>query len=338
MTPSRSRMLIMAGILGLVAVLGIAWLIGAATGHEGGSQAGSRTQAPGGLVGLPDENPTGETPDPGSTTGDTPGPGSTDGDPAGSPSNRPDSSAPTSRNNRRSVHWNGVRLDGDNNGDGCVTIINKTATVGVIESVSFTVVSGPGRATARPDTGHCDTDGNPLCQGVRLRPDTRCVAGAVLTGDASNQAYTVRATVHVRYLCSNKVDSPCDEVLNWGGPPPTPESPVEFWGATSTKVPLTEAFVGGSPSPDEEGSPEPPSESADPSDETPDTPTDTPDTSDEGSSSPDEGSGTSDEGSGSSDASPDSSSGGSGSSGGGADSSGKAAGGPSGIGTAPDAA
>lgn len=286
MTRSRLRVLIMTGVLGLVAVLGIVWLVGAATGNGAEPLAGTGANVPGGGVessrgstgDVPDDStdaPRGTPDDPGGSTGGLPGQdtGVDDEQPLGR-----DSTPPASRNDRRSVNWNGVRLDGSPGDDGCVTIINKTSTVGTIESVSFTVVSGPGRATARSAPAHCEATGDPLCQGVRLRAGSQCLAGAIITGDASDRPYVIQAVVRFRYVCVNVEDAPCDEVRDWGGRPPTAQAPVEVTGTTADNVPRFEFSIGGSGTPDdEEESPEP-------------TPDDT------GSGGQDDGSGTSSDG------------------------------------------
>ncbi|MEV6032186.1 hypothetical protein AB0L65_13605 [Nonomuraea sp. NPDC052116] len=256
MTPSRARMLIMAGILGLVAVLGIAWLAGVATGNGAEPVAGTGTNAtadaPDGSADAPDDGTASSAPDDGSSATGVPD-GSTgqgkdaDGQPTGDRS-----TPPGTRNNRRSVHWNGVHLDGSPGDDGCVTIINKTSTVGTIESVSFTVQSGPGRATARSAPGHCDPTGDPLCQGVQLRAGSQCLAGAIITGEASDRPYVIQAVVHFRYLCVNVEDAPCDQVRDWGGPPPTAETPVEVTGQTSNNVPQFSYYIGDSGTSSEE--------------------------------------------------------------------------------------
>jgi hypothetical protein len=207
------------------------------------------TDAPDGSADAPDDGSATGTP--GDSTGQ--GKDADGGQPAGDRS-----TPPGTRNNRRSVHWNGVHLDGSPGDDGCVTIINKTSTVGTIESVSFTVQSGPGRATARSAPGHCDPTGDPLCQGVRLRAGSQCLAGAIITGDASDRPYVIQAVVRFRYLCVNVEDAPCDEVRDWGGPPPTAEAPVEVSGQTSNNVPRFDYYIGDSgTSPEESPTPSP---------------------------------------------------------------------------------
>ncbi|MEQ4721913.1 hypothetical protein [Nonomuraea sp. B19D2] len=293
MASSRSRVLIMAGVLALVAILGIAWLVGVATSNGVEPLAGSGTNVPADGAHAPDgstDAPDGSTGAPEGSTGDAPGRGTTtdDGQPPGG-----GSTPQESRNNRRSIHWNGVRLDGSPGDDGCVTIINKTSTVGTIESVSFTVRSGPGRATARTAPGHCEPTGDPLCQGVRLRAGSQCLAGAVITGDASDSPYVIQAVVRFRYMCVNVEDSPCDEVRDWGGPPPTAQAPVEVTGTTANNVPQFEFYIGGSGTPDGENesstSPEPTPDDAGSA-------TADPGTSDEDSGTENDGSGTSDDG------------------------------------------
>ncbi|MEV1177970.1 hypothetical protein [Nonomuraea sp. NPDC049784] len=276
----------MAGVLGLVAILGIVWLVGVATSNGAEPVAGSGTNAPAGGPDTPD----GSTDTPDGSTDDTPdqGTGTDDGQPPGG-----GSTPQEAQNNRHSVHWNGVRLDGSPGDDGCVTIINKTSTVATIESVSFTVESGPGHATARSAPGHCERTGDPLCQGVRVLTGYQCIAGAIITGDASDRPYVIQAVVHYRYMCVNVEDPPCDEVHDWGGPPPTAETPVEVSGTTANNVPKFEFYIGGSGTPDGEDnsdtSPEPAPD---------DTGTSTEDsgTSNEDSGTQNDGSGTSDDG------------------------------------------
>ncbi|MEV4111755.1 hypothetical protein [Nonomuraea sp. NPDC049695] len=290
MTPSRTRILIMAGILGLVAVLGIAWLAGVAT--SGGTEpvADTGTNAPTGDADAPDGST--DTPD-GSTGEDAPGrdTGDDTGDDNAEQPNGGGSTPQASRNTRRGVHWNGVRLDGSPGDDGCITIINKTSTVGTIESVSFTVESGPGRATARSAPGHCEPTGDPLCQGVTLRPGSQCLAGAIITGDASDKPYVIQAVVRFRYVCVNVEDAPCDEVRDWGGRPPTAEAPVVVTGTTANNVPRFEFYVGGSDT----------SDNGDGSSTSPEPEPDGTGTSTEDSGSSEEDSGTQDDGSGTSD-------------------------------------
>ncbi|ACZ87143.1 hypothetical protein [Streptosporangium roseum] len=218
----------MAGILGLVAIVGIVWLVGVATGGGEGEPVGRATDAPA----APDAT-TGPT---ASATGRTDGTGAQPSASGGGPSPK----APQS--GRRSIHWNGVHLNGSPGGDGCLTVINKTSTVGVVESVSFTVASGPGSATARADVAHCSPTGDPPCEEIRLRAGSQCLAGAILTGEASPDPYLVQATVHFRYVCVNVEDAPCDEVEDWQGPPPTVEAPVEISG-TTTDIPRVEAYI-----------------------------------------------------------------------------------------------
>jgi hypothetical protein len=285
MASSRLRVLIMVGVLGLVAVLGVVWLVGVATGNPGEPQAGTGTSAPAdggdavdGGADMPDGS-TGDVPDQdgGVDDGRPPGNGST---------------SPGSGNNRRSVHWNGVRLDGSPGDDGCVTIINKTSTVGTIESVSFTVRSGPGRATAQSAPGHCEPTGDPLCQEVELRTGSQCLAGAIIKGDASDSPYVIQAVVHFRYMCVNVENSPCDQVGDWRGPPPTAEAPVEVTGETANNVPDFDYYIGGSDTSDgEDDSSTSPKDSPEP----PPDDTGSPGTSEDDLSTQDDGSGISDE-------------------------------------------
>ncbi|MEV4475880.1 hypothetical protein [Nonomuraea sp. NPDC049504] len=255
MASSRVRVIIMAGVLGLVAVAGIVWLVGVATGDPGGSPTGAGVNLPVDDEDVPEQD-----------VDDVP-------PPAGEPTSQ-ERSQEKSRNNRRSVRWNGVRLDGSPGDDGCVTIINKTSTAGTIESVSFEVRSGPGRAGARSAPGRCEPTGDPLCQGVTLRPGSQCLAGAVITGEPSDSPYVIQAVVHFRYRCVNVEDSPCDEVQDWGGRPPTEQRPVEIRGATANNVPQFDYYIGGT---DTSGDEDDPATSPEPSLEI----TETPDTSGE---------------------------------------------------------
>ncbi|MFF7191491.1 hypothetical protein ACFZAR_41375 [Streptomyces sp. NPDC008222] len=145
-----------------------------------------------------------------------------------------------------------MHLDGTPDDAGCVTIINKTSTIGVIESVSFTVVDGPEKAAVRSDAAaHCEPTGDPPCQEVRVKTGYQCLAGAVLPSNAPEGDYTVQPAVHFRYVCVNAEDAPCNEVKDWKGPPPTAESPVEVSGWTTNNVPQVTMHIGASsPSPD----------------------------------------------------------------------------------------
>ncbi|MET8867573.1 hypothetical protein ABZW11_31965 [Nonomuraea sp. NPDC004580] len=238
MASSRVRVLIMVGVLGLLAAAGVVWLVGVATGGPGGSPAGAGVSMPVDDEVGPDEvGPDEDVPD--EVVPDEAGPGEVQ-----SPVGEPTSQEKSQGNNRRSVRWNGVRLDGSTGDDGCVTIINKTSTVATIESVSFEVRSGPGRATARSAPGHCEPTGDPLCQGVTLRAGSQCLAGAVITGEPSDSPYVIQAVVHFRYRCVNVEDAPCDEVQDWAGPPPTEQRPVEIRGATANNVPQFDYYIG----------------------------------------------------------------------------------------------
>ncbi|GAA3090323.1 hypothetical protein [Streptosporangium carneum] len=258
----------MTGILCLVAIVGIVWLVGIATGGGGKNMAGQGTTAPTTPI-LPNAPNTPVTPDtpttltapasPNTSTTATPYGTRTNGTRTNGQGTQPTASSggtpsKTPQNGRRSIHWNGIHLDGSAGDEGCITVINKTGTVGVIESVSFSVISGPGSATARPDVAHCDPTGDPACDGIRLRAGSQCLAGAVLTGDASPNPYRLQPQVRFRYLCVNVEDSPCNEVREWQGPPPTAESPVEIHGGT-TDIPKIDAFVApsSSSSSEEEG-------------------------------------------------------------------------------------
>ncbi|WP_327085281.1 hypothetical protein OIE66_23305 [Nonomuraea sp. NBC_01738] len=268
---TRTRVLIMAGVLALVAVAGAVWLFAAATGGGSGGFDGGTAG-----LGEPAAGEPGPAESPGDSTAESPeesteetaGP---DGRATGQ-GVRPTGSA-VPQGGRRSVHWNGIHLDGSAGDSGCITVINKTGMAGVIESVSFGVVSGPGRATVRLDASHCSNDGDPVCGGARLRAGSQCMAGAVLSGTPSEEAYVLQPTVRFRYLCVDVVSSPCSEVGDWGGPPPTASAPVELTGTTQD-LPTTEAWIKGAPEPPVTGDtpdpePEPAGESAGTPDDAP---------------------------------------------------------------------
>ncbi|MEU8382230.1 hypothetical protein [Streptosporangium sp. NPDC048865] len=294
----------MTGILALVAILGIAWLVGVAT-NDGGEPVSSGTSATDGAT-TGGTGGTGGTGDATDTPGDatdasghpTGGPTGTGG--GGDDGRRPgDVSTPqASRNDRRSINWNGVRLDGSSGGPGCVTIINKTSTPGTIESVSFTVVSGPGRAVARSAPERCEPTGDPLCQGVRLKTGYQCLAGAIITGDASDSPYVIQAVVRFRYMCVDVENAPCDQVRDWRGLTPTAEAPVEVTGTTTNNVPRFEFYIGDSATstPDGEGgsstSPEASPDGTAPFSEATDTPAGDQDTGEEDTGIRDDGAGT----------------------------------------------
>lgn len=264
MPPTRARPIALAVILGLVAVLGIFWLVRSATID------GQNASDEGPVSSVTGSNGT----DPNARTGTDPGTGtgrSDDGD-SSSPSTSQGTSTAgnstpggeTRKSDRRSIHVNGVHLDGNRNGPGCVTIINKTATAGTINSVSFTVTAGPATPAVRSDdAAHCSLDGNPACRGINLTEGDQCVAGAVLPSDAPAGEYTVTAVVHFTYLCDNAENSPCNEVPDWGGSPPTSQNPVQISGSSSNNVPTLTMSVGGA------AEDSPPDEFSPPSDDTP---------------------------------------------------------------------
>ncbi|MFI2436988.1 hypothetical protein [Streptomyces sp. NPDC018693] len=242
MAPSRpgTRPLVLAVVLGLVAVLGVVWLVRTATidgENTSGEKSTSSAEATDG------SDPTG---------GDTPEDGGRDGSAsAGQTKATAGSGTPSdggrTDGGRRSIQVNGVRLDGARNDPGCLTVINKTATAGTIENVSFVVVGGPARpAVSSDNAAHCDKTGDPPCRGVRLVEGGQCLAGAVLAANAPQGTYTVEAVVHYSYLCDNTENAPCtrEEIPDWGGPPPTPQSPVLVRGTSSTNVPRLTMVVG----------------------------------------------------------------------------------------------
>ncbi|MFE4870723.1 hypothetical protein [Streptomyces sp. NPDC056682] len=263
MAPLRTRPIVLAVVLGLCAVLGIVWLVRSAT-ISGQNTAGEGTNSSSSTASGTD-SPGGRTPDNGGTSSGATGNGT--GSPGGrTPDNGGASSGATSQGaatpggttpgggGRRAIHVNGVRLDGNRNDSGCLTVINKTSTAAMIDSVSFEVADGPARPAVRSDdAAHCSPTGDPACRALHLVEGRQCLAGAVLPADAPDGEYTVTAVVHYTYVCDNTENSPCSEVLDWGGPPPTPQAPVQISGSSSTHVPQLTMVVGGtdnSPSPD----------------------------------------------------------------------------------------
>ncbi|QIJ62469.1 hypothetical protein [Streptomyces sp. JB150] len=279
MPPSRLRVGVFAAVLGLVAVLGIVWLVrsattggdgtsgertngtaeagnGTGTGGDGGTGEDRDTGTDNGTDGGTDGGRTteetgsdgGRTTDEGGDTGGT-GDGGTDrdGDTGGTGDGGTDGDGDTGgdgeEGGRKSLTVNGLRIDGNGLGYGCVTILNKTSTPATIQRVSFTVVARPGPTTPAlsPDTAHCFQEENgpgaldPSCDGHLLPEGGQCTAGAVPSADAPGGEYTVAAVAHYSFLCDNAEISPCNEPA-WGDRPPTPQNPVLVVGRSE---PLT---------------------------------------------------------------------------------------------------
>ncbi|WP_159038181.1 hypothetical protein [Streptomyces sp. WM6386] len=242
-----------------MAVLGIVWLVRSATIDGQNAADEGPVSSVTGSNGTDPNAGTDPDADPGTGTGR-----SDDGD-SNSPSTSQGSSTAgnstpggeTRKSDRRSIHVNGVRLDGNRNGPGCLTIINKTATAGTIDSVSFTATGPATPAIRSDDAAHCSPTGDPACRGINLTEGDQCVAGAVLPSDAPAGVYTVTAVVHFTYLCDNAENSPCNEVPHWGGSPPTSQNPVQISGSSSNHVPTLTMTVGGAAedTPPEEFSP-----------------------------------------------------------------------------------
>ncbi|MFI5792430.1 hypothetical protein [Streptomyces sp. NPDC051677] len=260
MPPTRARTGVMVTLLGLVAVLGIVWLIrSATTNSENTSGVDTHTNS----AGTPDG---GET---GGGDGDTPD-GNGDGT-ATDGGGTPNGGKTPGGGGHRSVHLNGVNLQGGGDREGCVTVINKTATPAVIESVSFVFVDRPPtKTTVSSDNGaHCFPDEAPPdrdtpCDGLRLIEGKQCLTGAVLAPDAGPGEYTVEAVVHTRFQCDNDKIDPCDALKGKVSPPPSPQNPalIRSEGVTEDESPLRATIVveGKSSSPPEDSfSPETPS-------------------------------------------------------------------------------
>ncbi|MFI7497762.1 hypothetical protein ACIBVL_04485 [Streptomyces sp. NPDC049687] len=284
MPPSRARLSVMAAVLGVVAVLGIVWLVRSATvdsgtsaDHDATGSVGTRTGS-----GTHDDGTTasGTASGNGTSGGGTSTGGETAGDGERNDGGRNDGETggdgETTDGGRRSLHVNGLHLDGDRGGEGCLTVINKTGMTGTVDSVSFAVKSGPQGAAVRSDDGaHCSGDYHPEddpndrppppCRAVRLPPSGRCLAGVVPAAGAKPGAYDVEAWVHVRYLCDDPENSPCSEI-HWGARPPTRQDPVLVISDTKCNVPQPSLDVGPSrdappePEPDDSPAPDSPPE------------------------------------------------------------------------------
>lgn len=257
----------MATVLGLVAVLGAVWLVRSATTHNSENAAGAhRTADSAGTSIVTDGTTRGPADGTTDATIDSDGDGTPDSRTTGSGAASQGTSTDgggtpqggrTPRHGRPSVRLNGVNLQGSGNSEGCVTVINKTATPAVIESVSFVVVDGPARPAVHSDNGdHCyraegDERDDP-CLGLRLVEGRQCLTGAVLAPGARTGEYTVQAVVHSSFLCDNDKIDPCSDVKDWGGPPPTPQDPVRVRCSSTVKALRSTIVVGGtSPSPDD---------------------------------------------------------------------------------------
>ncbi|MEW2116929.1 hypothetical protein AB0945_17370 [Streptomyces sp. NPDC005474] len=271
MTTSRTRLAVMATVLGLIAVLGVVWLVkSATTGGQKTTGSGTDTSAArstatsdatdGGTTGSGDTTgnttgntkgsgqPTGNATGGGQTTGNTTGSGQTTGSATGGGGRTP-GGGKTPGGDKRSISVNGLRIDGNGHNDGCVTFINKTATPARITGVSFTKTSGAGHPTISSDkAAHCDGqqdgDADPPCDGLRLIEGNQCQAGAVL-GPGAHGHYKVDAVASYTFVCDNAEIDPCDRASEAGGPPPSPQNPVSISGKSE---PLgTELDAGGTP-------------------------------------------------------------------------------------------
>ncbi|MGA4838074.1 hypothetical protein [Streptomyces sp. G45] len=237
MPSSRTRLVVMATALALVAALGIVWLVRSAT-TDGGSAAGDGATSP---ATPPDGTASGAPT--GTTTSAASGGVTPDGD-------------RTRTSGRRSIRVNGLRLDGSDDGDGCMTVMNDTATTLTVEGISFTAAGIRARPAVRSDNAaHCG--GGPRCDGARLPPDGDCRAGAVLAPNAPPGEYEITPLAQISYVCDNAERSPCDKVPDWGGPPPTPRDPVLVRGVDSRapELNVTVEETGPPPSPSSPYSP-----------------------------------------------------------------------------------
>lgn len=218
MPTSRARLGVMATVLGLIAVLGVVWLVrSATTGSQKTSGSGATTT---------DSTATSDATDGGTTgSGKTTGSGETTGSATGDGSRTP-GGGKTAGGGGRSVSLNGLRLDGGDDGNGCVMFMNTYGTAAHIESVSFTVThgpTGPGSPALRSDNAaHCPKTST--CDGARLVKGGQCEAGTVFPSDAQAGEYTIDALATFTFLCDNATTEPCKHASKAGSPPPTPRT------------------------------------------------------------------------------------------------------------------
>ncbi|ELS53060.1 hypothetical protein STVIR_5977 [Streptomyces viridochromogenes Tue57] len=130
---------------------------------------------------------------------------------------------------------NGPRLDGSDDGNGCVRFMNTYGTVAQIQSVSFTVTHGPKKpALSSNNAVHCPKTVS--CDGARLVQNGECEAGTVFPTDVPRGDYTINAQATFSFLCDNATTEPCKYALQAGGPPPTPENPVRISANSSVEA------------------------------------------------------------------------------------------------------
>ncbi|WP_097257005.1 hypothetical protein [Streptomyces sp. Ag109_G2-15] len=283
MAPPRSRLIAMTVALGLVAVLGVVWLVDAAlTG--GGDTVSESTTNPAATFSRTGTAGTTGPDDPDAPGGDTPGDTTTG---AGTASAGTQTTAgETPGGGRKSVHYNGLHLDGQADDDsGCLTLINKTATAITVDRVSFFVVTGPVKPAVRSDAAHCYEEGDeldPPCVSYRVIEGRACLAGAILPQGALPGKYLVRAVADISFVCDNTTVDPCDKVPSWNGPPPKPNNPVKVSGTASPKsgLDLNMSVEGTEPEPQPDSSPSsqysPPTDNPPTSEVTPSPDTDSP--------------------------------------------------------------
>ncbi|HLL37020.1 MAG TPA: hypothetical protein VK545_24745 [Streptomyces sp.] len=252
MPSSRVRIGVLAAVLGLVAVLGVVWLVRSATTGGGGTsaertngtaEAGNGTGT-GGDGGTGEDGDTGTGTDGGRTAEETGTDGgrTTDSDEDGGGDGGGDGDGDGGDGGRRSISVNGVRINGSGT-DGCLSAINLTDVVATMESISFTVTAGPSKPTVRSDNGaHCPAVqqgyGRP-CAGAQLQPNESCTAGAVLASNATRGTYSITAVATASFRCENSTSHPCDLVEDWEGSPPTPQNPVSIEGKTDPDLTTT---------------------------------------------------------------------------------------------------
>lgn len=266
----RTRVIVMAAVLGLVAMAGAVWLTTLASrGGESAESAGNEVVPPAGqsVTGSTALQPSAtesasasvsspaapeESVSPSSASLSSPSAPEEPLSPSTSSGSAPESGP-------RSIRVNGIRLDGNGNGDGCVTIINKTSTPAFYESVTFTLVSGPQRVTLDPDTAHCvdpenESESDPPCTGLKIDSGRQCIAGVRIPRDAKPGRYLIQPVVHYRYSCISPQSNPCN-YPGLRGMAMSPDEPLEVTGATSENVPQAEIEIGDVSGSEQDGTP-----------------------------------------------------------------------------------
>ncbi|MFF1548374.1 hypothetical protein [Streptomyces sp. NPDC058291] len=233
MQPSRARLGIMATLLGLVAVLGVVWLVRSATTD---SRSTPRSDATSGSADA-QSNASGHADGDGDVTAD--GGRSRPGEASNGADGHTPGGGEKRKDGRPSVP-NGVNINGSGQG-GCAIVLNMEETPATVTSVSFKVTEAPGKQKPklRSDNGaRCHRvlyhEANP-CDGLRLKAlEGGCVAGVAALSNAEAGHYVVRGTLKATFLCDNVEKDPCKRVKDWRGPKPTQRHPVLITGESTS--------------------------------------------------------------------------------------------------------